>query len=61
MNGGASPVLLVLGVLLVATAYVADRPASVLFAVTGVLVLLPETGRAFRAWRQTRQTSGEPR
>lgn len=54
---GASGAMVVLGCLLIVAAYLTDQPVSTVLAVAGLLVLVPEVVRGWRAWRKPREAS----
>lgn len=56
-EAGASGAMVILGCLLVVAAYLTDRPVTIVLAVAGLLVLVPEVVRGWRAWRKPREAS----
>lgn len=52
---GASPLLVVVGNLLVVLALFLDRPLATVLGVAALLILIPEAVCAVRAWRRTRR------
>lgn len=57
VEAGASGAMVILGSLLIVAAYLTDRPVSTALAVAGLLVLVPEVLRGWRAWRKPREAS----